>query len=270
MAGSLRPRNGGQPSSKSMAQPARPSPVPARSGAEEGERRGRTKGFYTQKDPFTGELPGFVFDLAVPELLRPHHGMPLVPWAAVAAMTRAMTTTKNGSFLRACLGPLVRPMSRDPTEMTIDQGPRLGPHEDRRGPKGEAKGRGRHRPGKGGREDPGPPRQRDDRGRNTRGGRRDDRRPPPRREEPSERRSPGRDERRRRDGPADDRRDRHTDRLRDDRRHQSDPPPPRRAGDHSRDGGEDRRRDGGGDRGDRGGRRRDDAPRDREEPGSGR
>ena len=46
---------GGQPSSKSMAQPARPSPVPARSGAEEGERRGRTKGFYTQKDPFTGE-----------------------------------------------------------------------------------------------------------------------------------------------------------------------------------------------------------------------
>ena len=42
-------------------------------------------------------------------------------------MTRAMTTTKNGSFLRACLGPLVRPMSRDPTEMTIDQGPRLGP-----------------------------------------------------------------------------------------------------------------------------------------------
>ena len=96
--------------------------VPARSGAEEGERRGRTKGFYTQKDPFTGEDAG----LAVPELLRPHHGMPLVPWAAEAAMTRAMMTTKNGNFLRACLGPLVRPMSCDPTEMTIDQGPRLG------------------------------------------------------------------------------------------------------------------------------------------------
>ena len=46
---------GGQPSSKSMAQPARPSPVPARSGAEGGERRGRTKGLYTQKNPFTGE-----------------------------------------------------------------------------------------------------------------------------------------------------------------------------------------------------------------------
>ena len=40
----------GRPSSKSMAQPARPSPVPARSGVEGGEGRG-----YTQKDPFTGE-----------------------------------------------------------------------------------------------------------------------------------------------------------------------------------------------------------------------
>ena len=38
-----------------MAQPARPSPVPSRSGVEEGDRRGRTKGFYSQKDPFTGE-----------------------------------------------------------------------------------------------------------------------------------------------------------------------------------------------------------------------
>ena len=147
----------------------------------------------------------------------------------------------------------------------------LGAREDRRGPKGEGKGRGKHRPGKGGREDPGPPRQRDDRGRDTRGGRRDDRRPPPRHEETSERRGPGRDERRGRDDPGDDRRDRHRDRRRDDRRHQSDPPPPRRppAGDRNRDDGEDRRRDGGGDRGDRGGRRRDDAPRDREEPGSG-
>ena len=42
-------------------------------------------------------------------------------------MTRATTTTKNGSFPRACLGPLVRPMNHGPTEMTIDQGPRLGP-----------------------------------------------------------------------------------------------------------------------------------------------
>ena len=42
--------SGGQPSSKSMAQPARLSPVPARSGAEEGDRRGRTKGFYSQKE----------------------------------------------------------------------------------------------------------------------------------------------------------------------------------------------------------------------------
>ena len=41
-------------------------------------------------------------------------------------MTRAMMTTENGNFLRACLGPLVRPMSCDPTEMTIDRGPRLG------------------------------------------------------------------------------------------------------------------------------------------------
>ena len=106
----------GQPSSKSMAQPARPSPVPARGSTP---RRILL--------PARTRLPEFVFGLAVPELLRPHHGMPLVPWAAVAAMTRAMTTTKNGSFLRACLGPLVRPMSRDPTEMTIDQGPRLGP-----------------------------------------------------------------------------------------------------------------------------------------------
>ena len=118
----------------------------------------------------------------------------------------------------------------------------LGAREDRRGPKGEGKGRGKHRPGKGGREDPGPPRQRDDRGRDTRGGRRDDRRPPPRHDETSERRGPGRDERRGRDDPGDDRRDRHRDRRRDDRRHQSDPPPPRRppAGDHSRGGGEDR------------------------------
>ena len=53
MAESLRPS--GRPSSKGMAQPARSSPVPARSGAEGGERRGRTKGFYSQKDPFTGE-----------------------------------------------------------------------------------------------------------------------------------------------------------------------------------------------------------------------
>ena len=72
-------------------------------------------------------LPGFVFDRAVPELLRPHHGMPPVPWAAMAAMTRAMTITMSGSFPRACLGPLVRPMSHGPTEMTIGQGPRLGP-----------------------------------------------------------------------------------------------------------------------------------------------
>ena len=85
----------------------------------------------------------------------------------------------------------------------------LGARKDRRGPKGEAKGRGRHRPGKGGREE------RDDRGRDTRGGRRDDRRPPPRHEEPSERCGPGRDERRGRDGPADDRRDRHRRRMTD-------------------------------------------------------
>ena len=45
------------------------------------------------------------------------------PWAAMVATTRAMITTEteSGNFLRACLGPLVRPMSRDPTEMTIDQ-----------------------------------------------------------------------------------------------------------------------------------------------------
>ena len=117
-----------QPSSKSMAQPARPSPIPARSGAEGGERRGRTKGFYTQKDPFTGEdATPRVRLRAVPELLRPHHGMPPVPWAAVAAMIRAMTITMSGSFPRACLGPLVRPMSHGPTEMTIGQGPRLEP-----------------------------------------------------------------------------------------------------------------------------------------------
>ena len=69
----------------------------------------------------------FVFDRAVPELLRPHHGMPPVPWAAMAAMTREMTTTMSGIFPRVCLGPLVRQRSRGPAEMTIGQGPRLAP-----------------------------------------------------------------------------------------------------------------------------------------------
>ena len=168
----------------------------------------------------------------------------------------------SGSFLRACLGPREL-KNHGPTGLTIGQEPCLA-RDDRRGPKGEGKGRGTHRSGKGGREDPGPPRQRDERARDARRGRRDDRRPPPRHEEPSEKRGPWRDERRGRDGPADDRRERHRDRRRDDRRHQSDPS----AGDRSRDGDGDRRRDGGGDRGDRGGRRRDDVPRDREEPGS--
>ena len=77
--------------------------------------------------PARTRLPEFVFDRAVPELLRPHHGMPPVPWAAMAAMTREMTTTMSGIFPRVCLGPLVRQMSRGPAEMTIGQGPRLGP-----------------------------------------------------------------------------------------------------------------------------------------------
>ena len=42
-------------------------------------------------------------------------------------MTREMTTTMSGIFPRVCLGPLVRQMSRGPAEMTIGQGPRLGP-----------------------------------------------------------------------------------------------------------------------------------------------
>ena len=61
------------------------------------------------------------------------------------------------------------------------------------------KGRGKHRPGKGARDDPGPPRQRDDRARDARGGRRDDRRHHPRHDEPTERCGSGRDERRGRD-----------------------------------------------------------------------
>ena len=113
---------GGQPSSNRMAQPARSSPQEA---AEEGTRRGRTKGFYTQKDPFTGE-EATLREGGGPELLRPHHGMPLVPWSAVATTTRVMMMTENRSFLWACLGPLVRLMSRDPTEMTIGLGQRLG------------------------------------------------------------------------------------------------------------------------------------------------
>ena len=73
------------------------------------------------------QLPVFVFDRAVPELLRPHHGTPPVPWAAMAAMTRETTTTMSGIFPRAYLGPLARQMSRGPDETTIGRGPRLGP-----------------------------------------------------------------------------------------------------------------------------------------------
>ena len=271
--GGVQVQPSGRPSSKGMAQPARSSPVPARSGAEGGERRGRTKGFYSQKDPFTGED-------ATPRV-RLRSGGPGTPASPPRDATGSLGghggyDPRDDDNDEWDLPPGVTRTSRAANESRPrrdDDRSRtaLGAREDRRGPKGEGKGRGKHRPGKGGREDPGPPRQRDDRGRDTRGGRRDDRRPPPRHEETSERRGPGRDERRGRDDPGDDRRDRHRDRRRDDRRHQSDPPPPRRppAGDRSRDDGEDRRRDGGGDRGDRGGRRRDDAPRDREEPGSG-
>ena len=38
-----------------MAQPAHRPPTPARSDAEEGSGRGRTKGFFKQKGPFTGQ-----------------------------------------------------------------------------------------------------------------------------------------------------------------------------------------------------------------------
>ena len=79
------------------------------------------------RSPARTRLPRFAFDRAAPELLRPHHGMPPVPWVATAAMTREMTTTMSGIFPRVCLGPLVRQMSRGPAEMTIGQGPRLGP-----------------------------------------------------------------------------------------------------------------------------------------------
>ena len=113
---------GGQPSSKSMAQPARPVRKGGREGAEPRASTPRRILLLART-----RLRGFVFDRAVPELLRPHHGMPPVPWAAMAAMTRAMTITMSGSFPRACLGPLVRPMSHGPTEMTIGQGPRLEP-----------------------------------------------------------------------------------------------------------------------------------------------
>ena len=186
---------------------ARPSPVPARSGAEGGERRGRTKGFYTQKDPFTGEN-------TTPRV-RLRSGGPGTPASPPRDATgslggRGGYDPRDDDNEEWELPPGVprttraanesRPHRDDDRSRTA-----LGAREERRGPKGEGKGRGKHRPGKGGREDPGPPRQRDDRGRDTRGGRRDDRRPPPRHEEPSERRGPGRDERRGRDDPADDR-----------------------------------------------------------------
>ena len=110
--GGVQVQPSGRPSSKGMAQP-----------------RGRTKGFYSQKDPFTGEdaTPRVRLRSGGPELLHPHHGMPPVPWVATAAMTREMTTTMSGIFPRVCLGPLVRRMNRGPAEMTIGQGPRLGP-----------------------------------------------------------------------------------------------------------------------------------------------
>ena len=138
VVGSPRPRKGrGAFKSRLAGNPALrawPSlPVHPRSPREavrKGGREGAEPRVSTPRRillPARTRLPGFAFDRAVPELLRPHHGMPPVPWAAMAAMTRAMTITMSESFPRACLGPLVRPMSHGPTEMTIGQGPRLEP-----------------------------------------------------------------------------------------------------------------------------------------------
>ena len=96
-------------------------PVHPRSPREAVRKKGKEGAGPRILLPARKRLPGFVFGLAVPELLRPHHGMPLVPWAAVAAMTRVMMMTGNGNSLRACLAPLVRLMSRDPTVMMIGQ-----------------------------------------------------------------------------------------------------------------------------------------------------
>ena len=221
--------------------------------------------------PARTRLPEFVFDRAAPELLHPHHGMPPVPWVATAAMTREMTTTMSGIFPRVCLGPLVRRMNRGPAEMTIGQGPRLGPARI----VAALRARGRVEENIGLAKVDARILARPDKGMIVAGIPVEAvamivdlphvmKRPP---------RGAVRGEMSAADvmtrvmtvaiatGTGAEMTD-VTNPI---------PPPPRRppAGDRSRDDGEDRRRDGGGDRGDRGGRRRDDAPRDREEPGSG-
>ena len=138
MAESLHPRKGRGASRSSLVgdpalrawlslpvHPRSPREAVRKVGKEGAELKASTA--RRTRSPARTQLPGFAFDRVAPELLHPHHGVPPVPWVATAAMTRETPTTMSGIFPRVCLGPLVRQMSRGPAEMTIGQGPRLGP-----------------------------------------------------------------------------------------------------------------------------------------------
>lgn len=156
-----------------MAQPAHRPPTPARSDAEEGSGRGRTKGFFKQKGPFTVEL-------TLPLRLRSGPGTPASPFREVTGTFGGSSgfdpRDDDGEWELPPGVPLTTRAADESRPHRADDRSRtaLGARDDRRGPG--------HRPGKDTRDDSG-------RARDARGGGRDDRRPHPHRDEPAESRT---------------------------------------------------------------------------------